>query len=200
MDTNNTDIKDMIIYGIIDVLNNPNKDDEVNLAKFAGWAVVAQNMLEKQLADANKHEKEIETTYFEPYFGWCDVDGCENEACGGGYAWYETGYWKVCYKHSAQYREGKKQPKMKQFAIVRETSRDPATGYLPPTKTNIMQQEQKLIKAILKPQPRDGLLKLLADKDKKLSEFFDLQDPFRRGFILAEEIVKKWAEDNYPLK
>lgn len=44
-----------------------------------------------------------------------------------------------------------------------------------------------------------GLLQRLADKDKSLSEFYDLQDPFRRGFMLAEEIVKKWCEENYPL-
>lgn len=44
-----------------------------------------------------------------------------------------------------------------------------------------------------------GLLQRLADKDKALSEFYDLQDPFRRGFMLAEEIVKKWCEENYPL-
>lgn len=44
-----------------------------------------------------------------------------------------------------------------------------------------------------------GLLQRLADNDKALSEFYDLQDPFRRGFMLAEEIVKKWCEENYPL-
>lgn len=60
---------------------------------------------------------------YEPYFGWCNVEGCENEGCSGGNAWRETGYWTVCYKHSADYREGKPQPKMKQAAIDREASR-----------------------------------------------------------------------------
>lgn len=66
----------------------------------------------------------------EPYFGWCDVDGCENEGASGGNSWRETGYWTTCYKHSAESREGKPQPKMKQPAIDREASRD-ANGYLP---------------------------------------------------------------------
>ena len=29
----------------------------------------------------------------EPYFGWCDVERCENEGCSGGMAWRDTGYW-----------------------------------------------------------------------------------------------------------
>lgn len=66
----------------------------------------------------------------EPYFGWCNVDGCENEGSSGGIAWRETGYWTVCYKHSADYRAGKPQPKMKQKYIDREKSRLP-DGTLP---------------------------------------------------------------------
>lgn len=45
-----------------------------------------------------------------------------------------------------------------------------------------------------------GLLQRLDDKDKELSEFYDLQSDLRRGFMLAEDIVKKWCEENYPLK
>jgi len=67
---------------------------------------------------------------YEPYFGWCDVDGCENEGCSGGNAWRDSGYWTVCYKHSADYRKGLDQPKMKQISIERESKRDKKTGYL----------------------------------------------------------------------
>ena len=45
-----------------------------------------------------------------------------------------------------------------------------------------------------------GLLQRLADKDKALSEFYDLQNPIRQGFMLAEEIVQKWCKEFYPLK
>ena len=68
---------------------------------------------------------------YEPYFGWCDVDRCENEGCSGGNAWRDTGYWTVCIKHADDYRRGKQQPKMKQKAIYRENRRDKKTGYLP---------------------------------------------------------------------
>lgn len=72
----------------------------------------------------------------EPYFGWCDVEGCEEEGCSGGNAWRKTGYWTVCTKHSDDNRAGKPQPEMKQKAIDRENSRDKETGYLttPPNK------------------------------------------------------------------
>lgn len=66
----------------------------------------------------------------EPYFGWCDVDGCGKEGCSGGNVWRETGYWIACNEHSKQYREGKPQPKMKQKSIDREASRLP-DGTLP---------------------------------------------------------------------
>lgn len=49
----------------------------------------------------------------EPYFGWCNVEGCKNEGANGGACWRDTGYWTVCSKHSQGYREGKPQPKMK---------------------------------------------------------------------------------------
>lgn len=65
-----------------------------------------------------------------PYFGWCNVDGCEREGCSGGNAWRETGYWTVCHKHADEYRAGKPQPKMKQKYIDREKSRLP-DGTLP---------------------------------------------------------------------
>lgn len=61
--------------------------------------------------------------------------------------------------------------------------------------------KQKLIKAILDtPQKHEGLLKRLSDKDKQLSQYYDLQDRFRQGFMLAEEIVIEWAKECYPLK
>lgn len=73
---------------------------------------------------------------YEPYFGWCDVDGCENEGCSGGNAWRESGYWTVCSKHADDCRAGKPQPKMKQKSIDRENSRDKTTGYLPSVSQN----------------------------------------------------------------
>lgn len=60
---------------------------------------------------------------YEPYFGWCNVEGCDREGANGGVCWRETGYWTVCSKHSQEYRDGKPQPKMKQFAIDREKRR-----------------------------------------------------------------------------
>ena len=70
----------------------------------------------------------------EPYFGWCDVEGREEESCSGGSVWKETGYWGACTKHAYDYGMGKPQPKMKQAAIKREKSRDKKTGYLPERK------------------------------------------------------------------
>ena len=75
-----------------------------------------------------------EITNHEPYFGWCDVEGCEHEACNSGGCWRETGFWKVCGDHSRMWREGEKQPHMKQEAIDRENSRDKVTGFLPNVK------------------------------------------------------------------
>lgn len=60
----------------------------------------------------------------EPYFGWCDVDGCKNEGSSGGIGWRETGYWTLCSKHLADHRAWKPCPKMKQDAIEREKLRD----------------------------------------------------------------------------
>ena len=76
-------------------------------------------------------DEQVSGEEYEPYFGWCDVNGCEGEGCSGGNAWRDTGYWTVCSKHADMYREGKQQPKMKKKAIDRENSRDKETGYLP---------------------------------------------------------------------
>jgi len=62
-----------------------------------------------------------------------------------------------------------------------------------------MSSDKKIIEAILARPSEDGLLSLLAKKDKQLSQYYDLQNEFRRGFMLAEDIVKEWAEKNYPL-
>lgn len=69
----------------------------------------------------------------EPYFGWCDVEGCDQEGESGGMCWRDTGYWTVCGKHADEYRAGKPQPPMKQAAIDREGTRD-ANGWLPMNK------------------------------------------------------------------
>ncbi len=85
-------------------------------------------MCERMLVDQLNETKQEEE--YEPYCGWCDVEGCENEGANGGGCWSETGYWIVCSNHSQQHREGKDQPKMKQSAIDRENSRLP-NGRLP---------------------------------------------------------------------
>jgi len=68
---------------------------------------------------------------YDPYFGWCDVEGCNNEASSGGTCWRSSGYWWVCSNHADDFRDGKAQPKMKQKAIDKENSRDKEAGYLP---------------------------------------------------------------------
>ena len=70
-----------------------------------------------------EYENALELRNSEPYFGWCDVEGCDNEGCSGGNAWRETGYWTVCYKHSDEFRHNISQPRMKQSAIDRESRR-----------------------------------------------------------------------------
>lgn len=60
-------------------------------------------------------------------------------------------------------------------------------------------KHKKLVDAILNTPVMEGggLLDRLAKKDKELSQFFDLQNEFRKGFLLAEEIVKKWCKEAY---
>jgi len=62
-----------------------------------------------------------------------------------------------------------------------------------------MSKNIKLLQAILDPPQEDGLLSLLDKKDKALSQYYDLQHDLRRGFMLAEDIVKEWAQKHYPL-
>lgn len=71
----------------------------------------------------------------EPYMGWCDVDGCTNEASANGMYYKDTGYWRLCPKHSQLARDGNPQPKMKQSSIDRENSRDKVTRELPSQHT-----------------------------------------------------------------
>ena len=80
---------------------------------------------------SEQQETDLKDEKYEPYFGWCDVSGCKNEAGCGGTAWPETEYWRACYKHSASHRNGDPQPKMKLSAIKREKSRDKITRCLP---------------------------------------------------------------------
>lgn len=82
--------------------------------------IVTNELLD--LFNINLSLRESEEEY-EPYFGWCDVEGCENEGANGGGCWRDTGYWTVCSKHSSEYRAGKPQPQMKQEAIDREKRR-----------------------------------------------------------------------------
>ena len=82
---------------------------------------IARDYADLKVAEALKEQREADS---EPCFGWCDVNGCDNEGCSGGNAWKDSGYWTVCSKHSQEYREEKPQPRMKQKAIDRENSRD----------------------------------------------------------------------------
>lgn len=94
---------------------------DFNLHERKGFVWMIKNI--------NQIEEEANKPY-EPYFGWCDVDGCENEGSSGGVAWRETGYWTVCHKHFTDCHNGRPQPQMKQSAIDRENGRDKKTGYL----------------------------------------------------------------------
>jgi len=84
------------------------------------WPLIETILEERELLVANHTAK---TLGYEPYYGWCDVDGCDQEACGGGIAWRETGYWRGCTQDSKDYREGKSQPMMKPEAIAKEKMR-----------------------------------------------------------------------------
>ncbi len=66
----------------------------------------------------------------QPYFGTCDVEDCRQESVNNGGCWRETGYWKCCSKHAAQFRAGERQPIMKPSAVIRECRRRP-DGTLP---------------------------------------------------------------------
>ena len=111
-----------IIDDLVKEVNNPLAKKWATIGFKAGIKIAKEYYNQKQA--------EIENEPKEPYFGWCDVEGCNNEGCSGGMAWNDTGYWTVCSKHSQDYRDGKSQPKMKQTAIDREESRDKKTGWL----------------------------------------------------------------------
>lgn len=81
-----------------------------------------------------KQREEIDKELSEPYFGWCDVEGCDEEGCSGGNAWRDSGYWTVCSQHAQDHRDKKPQPKMKRASVEKENSRDKKTGYLPSIK------------------------------------------------------------------
>lgn len=76
----------------------------------------------------------------EPYMGWCEVNGCNNEGASGGCYWSDTGYWTICSKHGEDCRNGLPQPKMKVEAVEREKNRDPQTGFL---RSRLTPQVQK---------------------------------------------------------
>ena len=117
-------------------LHNPGKGSNHPLVSFT---TCEEEVIEFITALLKKQKDEIEKEYnvgehYGPYFGWCDVEGCEGEGCSGGNAWRDSGYWTMCSKHAQDHRDGKPQPKMKQKVIDKENSRDPDTGYLPSVK------------------------------------------------------------------
>jgi len=107
------------------------KEQYVTKKEFDAMAEVIKHHIIR-IRELEKRIKQLEND--EPYFGWCNVEGCEKEGCSGGNAWRGTGYWTVCDKHADDFRAGKPQPKMKQSAIDKENSRDKKTGQLPISK------------------------------------------------------------------
>lgn len=90
------------------------------------------NLLAKTIQENQSKQPLPSDEEYIPYMGWCDVDGCDNEASSGGMAWNDTGYWKVCDMHAADfYKNNRPVPKMKASSIKRENSRNKTTGYLP---------------------------------------------------------------------
>ena len=69
-------------------------------------------------------ENDATVSAVEPYFGWCDVKGCKNEASCGGIAWQDSGYWSTCSEHTNMHRAGFPQSTMKAASIEREARRD----------------------------------------------------------------------------
>lgn len=109
---------------------------KINQAMCDDDLEAAEKVLEDYAKFKINEHKEAEKEYYDnPYWYWpqCDVDGCDGVSCNGGGCWRETGYWSVCPKHSAEFREGKPQPKMRQSAINKEATRDKVTGCLPST-------------------------------------------------------------------
>lgn len=80
----------------------------------------------------------IEQAY-EPYGGWCKVEGCTNEASSGGTHWRESGYWTICSKHGDLARRGDPQPQMKKEAIEKEAKPRPYNGIFTSKGTKIME-------------------------------------------------------------
>ena len=59
----------------------------------------------------------------------CEVEGCmEADICGTHWAGL---YLHLCREHSKQQRQGKARPRIKSYALRREATRDPVTGWLP---------------------------------------------------------------------
>lgn len=58
----------------------------------------------------------------------CDVAGCMTDITSGEF--WEDMYLRLCFAHSRMKREGKKRPKIKDYAIKREANRDKVTGFL----------------------------------------------------------------------
>jgi hypothetical protein len=88
--------------------------------------------LTNALAEIKRLKKEIESLRAEIEPSSCDVKGCYDEVSSGGSGWPETGYWELCWRHTEAFRKGATQPEMKAEAVLKESFRDPVTGYLPP--------------------------------------------------------------------
>ncbi|HDY68758.1 hypothetical protein LCGC14_1228000 [marine sediment metagenome] len=110
--------------------DDPLHDWEEMIVDLCEHSIEKQDQALKIIKKLRKENREKQSRD-EPYFGWCNVEGCKNEGCSGGMAWRETGYWTVCSDHSQMHRNGESQPKMNQKAIEKEKSRDKKTGYLP---------------------------------------------------------------------
>jgi hypothetical protein len=59
----------------------------------------------------------------------CEIEGCMEEP-SSGQTWGDC-YLSLCLKHGRMKREDQPRPKVKRYAIDREATRDPITGWLP---------------------------------------------------------------------
>lgn len=59
----------------------------------------------------------------------CEIEGCMEEPTSGQ-RWNEL-YLLLCHNHSYMLRNNSERPPVKKYAIEREATRDPKTGYLP---------------------------------------------------------------------
>jgi hypothetical protein len=61
----------------------------------------------------------------------CEIEGCMRDIVAGRHWGNGKEYLSLCSKHTTMERKGEPCPPIKQYAIDREATRDPITGFLP---------------------------------------------------------------------